>query len=80
MNNEQILEKLTLIFKENFDDDSLSISMNTTKDDIDEWDSFEQIRLIATIEDEFDVHFSIEELEKLMNIKNIVDILKLKLQ
>ena len=42
----QILVKLQNIFRVIFDDDSIMLNSNTTAEDIEEWDSLNQIRII----------------------------------
>ena len=43
---EQILEKLTQIFQDVFDDEDIALTPNSTAHDIDEWDSLNQIKII----------------------------------
>ena len=50
MTAEQILKDLEEIFRDNFDDDELELTRETTADDIEDWDSLEQINLLTTIE------------------------------
>lgn len=79
MSREDILKKLGEIFCEDFDDDDLVITMDTEKDEIEEWDSFEQIRLISSIEEKFEVKFTLDEIDNLNNVKSIVESLYAKL-
>lgn len=80
MNNEEILEKLTAIFRENFDDESLVISKKTTAADITEWDSLEHVNLMAKIEIEFNVKFELREMLSLKNVGEMVDLLEKKIK
>ena len=68
MNKDEILLKIQDIFRDVFDDDTLILSENTSQNDIDEWDSLEQINIISTIEDEFDVEFEMDEITELKNV------------
>ena len=43
-------KKLTKVFREVFDDDSIELTPETTANDIDDWDSIEHINLIAAVE------------------------------
>ena len=43
MDKNNIKERLTAIFRDVFDDDSIVISESTTSADIDDWDSIEHI-------------------------------------
>ena len=73
MSREEILNKICEILKEIFDDDSLTINFNTTANDVDDWDSLNHINIISTIESEFDVDFSMEEVLNFKNVGDIVD-------
>ena len=44
--SKKILSKLNQIFCEIFDDNSLKINKNTTAQDIEEWDSLNQIKIL----------------------------------
>lgn len=73
MSKEEILKKINNILKDIFDDESLVISMETTAKDIDEWDSLNHITIISTIENEFNVDFTMEEVVNFKNVGDIVD-------
>ena len=45
----KILFKLQNIFKFIFDDDEIELNMNTDSEDIEEWDSLNQIKIISFI-------------------------------
>ena len=78
MTKEAILEQLTTIFRENFDDDSLVITEKTTAADITEWDSLEHVNLMAKIEKEFNVVFELREMLTLKDVGEMVDLLEKK--
>ncbi len=50
MNEQQIFDAVQNIFRDNFDDDSLVLTRETTADDIEDWDSLEQINLLTAME------------------------------
>ena len=80
MSNEEILEKLTAIFRENFDDDSIVITEKTKAADITDWDSLEHINLMAKIEMEFNVKFELREMLSLKNVGEMVNLLGKKIK
>jgi len=65
---DKILQKLTPIFCDVLDDDSLTITQGTTAEDIDGWDSLAHIRLVVSIEKAFNVRFSAAEISGLENV------------
>ncbi len=69
----QILIKLQDIFRVIFDDDSIKINSNTTAEDIEEWDSLNQIRIILACEKEFSVKLNPREINDFVNIGEMVE-------
>ena len=73
----EIEAKLKQIFSEVFNVPVSMISESTEQKMLNEWDSLGQLRLIMTIEESFDVSFSIDEIESLSNfqviLQNITD-------
>ena len=75
MKKEDIWKRLTDIFRDLFDDPSITIEENTTADDIEDWDSFEHINLIVAIEEEFSFKFPMGKVSCLKNVGEMVDII-----
>ncbi len=73
-----VIEKLLPIFQNVFDDDELIITNLTTAKDINGWDSLAHIRLIVAIEKSFQLRFSANEISKLENVGEMVDLIMLK--
>ena len=73
MSREQIYEKLNEIFKDVFGDDTISVNDATTAKDVEGWDSLHHITLLAAIEDEFGVEFSMGQTVKMKNVGEMVD-------
>jgi acyl carrier protein len=69
----KLLESLTEIFREVFDDDEIRISPEMTADDIEAWDSLSHANLIVTIEERLGVKFAMKEL---LTFRNIGDLMK----
>ena len=49
------------IFREVFDDDELVISDSTSKDNLMEWDSVAQVKLVLAVKDLLNIRFSLDE-------------------
>ena len=73
MNREEIYERLNEVFADVFDDDSIILSDETTAADIDGWDSLRHITLLAAIEDEFEIEFTMGATVKMTNVGEMVD-------
>ena len=68
----EIYERLNEVFQDVFDDDSLIVNENTTASDIEDWDSLSHITLIASVEDEFRMKFSMKEVVEMKNVGEMV--------
>ena len=79
MTREEIMEKVRIIFREVFDDETLVVGDSTDSSDIEDWDSIEQISLIVSMENEFGLKFDIKEVNKLANVGEMVDLIASKL-
>jgi acyl carrier protein len=73
MQHDAILQALTVIFQEIFDDDDISLKRETTALDIEEWDSLNQIKIILACEKAFDVYLKPREISAMENIGDMVD-------
>ncbi len=73
---QNINERLNEVFQNVFDDDDITVDRDTTADDIDDWDSLEHIRLIAAVEREFNVKFSMKEVSAMKNVGEMMDIIE----
>ena len=72
---EEIYVILNEIFRDNFDDDSIVLSDETSSSDIEDWDSLEQINLVAAIQNKFKVRFSVDEVNSMKNVGEMVDLI-----
>jgi acyl carrier protein len=79
MDQQQIYAKLTTIFHDLFDDDSLILRPGLTAADVPEWDSFNHINLIVATESTFHIKFKTAELEGLHTVSHLVDLIEKKL-
>lgn len=75
MNRTEIFEKLTEVFRDVFDDETITIGEATTASDIEDWDSLTHITLLATVEEEFGVKFSMKAVQGLKNVGELADLI-----
>ena len=75
MTREEAYSRLTMIFQEVFDDDTIQLQDETTADDIDGWDSFEHINLVVAVQDEFSFKIPMSKVVTMKNVGEMVDII-----
>ncbi|MGN0578980.1 MAG: acyl carrier protein [Ruminiclostridium sp.] len=78
MDNE-IYERLNSVFRDFFDDEEIELDADTTADDIEDWDSLNHITLMAAVEDEFGIRFTMGEVSGMENVGEMVEIIKRKM-
>lgn len=79
MDDTEIYDKLTPIFQEVFDDDTLIPTAEMTANDVEEWDSLSHIRLIVAVEEFFKIKFSSAEVGELEIVAEFVALIESKL-
>lgn len=80
MDDTNIYERLTLIFRELFEDPKIVLKPETSESDIAGWDSFANASLIAAFEKEFAIRFRTAELQTLRNVGDFVNAIRSKVQ
>ena len=75
MSVEEICEGLNEVFKDVFDDEEITVTAETTADDIEDWDSLEHINLIVAVEKKFGMKFSMGEVTTMKNVGEMVDVI-----
>ena len=72
MTVQETLTTFTRILRDLLLDDSIVLTMDTRRDDIPSWDSFNYINFIVAVEIEFGVKFKIADIESFGNVGAIV--------
>lgn len=75
MSREEIFEHLNQVFQDVFDDESITVNEETTSADIEDWDSLEHINLVAAVEQEFGIKFTMGQVVTMKNVGEMVDII-----
>lgn len=79
MNEAEIRDRLTQVFREIFDDDSIAIHDAMTADDIEAWDSLNHVNLVVATEKQFGVRFKTKEVHALKNVGDLIALIGRKL-
>lgn len=75
MTREEVYERLTAVFREVLDDESIELHDETVSDDVDGWDSFEHINLVVGVEEEFSFKIPMNKVVTMKNVGEMVDII-----
>ena len=74
MDSKMVYARLNKVFRDVFDDDSITVNPKTTANDIEDWDSLEHITLIAAVEKEFKMKFKMGEIASMKNVGEMANI------
>ncbi|AIS17869.1 acyl carrier protein [Pseudomonas rhizosphaerae] len=73
-----VLQELTELFRDLFDDESLVLNDDTTADQVEGWDSQMHVMLIVAAEQRFGIKFRTAELESLRNVGQFIQLIDSK--
>ena len=74
-----VLDKVTRVLSDVLECPLDTISLKTTTDDIEEWDSLNHLNLILALELEFQVRFKPEEIQRMLTVESIVNVVREKI-
>jgi acyl carrier protein len=80
MTEADVLQQLTPVFRDVFDDDSIVLNPSMTANDIDGWDSQTHVMLTVAAEQRFGIKFRTAELESLRNVGHFAQVIAAKLE
>lgn len=80
MTREEVFVKINEVFRDVFDDESITVVDKTTSADIEDWDSLEHINLIVGIEKKFGMKFNMGEVTTMKNVGEMADIIMSRIQ
>jgi acyl carrier protein len=72
MTDEEYLTAFTSILRDLLLDDSIVLTMQTRRENIPNWDSFNYINFIVAVEIKFGVKFKVADIESFANVGAIV--------
>ncbi len=78
MTEQEIFETVASVIRDSLDNDDLAITMETTADDVPDWDSANHINIVLSIEQRFKIKFKTAEIEELRDVGGLVKLVKQK--
>jgi acyl carrier protein len=79
MTDDEVMQKLTDVFRDILDDDDLILERQTTAEDVRNWDSANHINIVVATEVRFRIRFTNGEIERLRNVGDFVQLIQQKL-
>lgn len=72
---EDRIKELETIVRDNFDDDTIVLTESTLFEEIEEWDSMEQVNIITMVEEYYGFKFSVREMTAISSAKSVKDMI-----
>ena len=79
MDRNEVIEKLSPIFREVFNEPNLELKDGMTAADVENWDSLTHMLMITKVEETFGIKFKLRELNKLKNVGDLCNTIAEKL-
>ncbi len=76
MTNDEILRQVNEIFRDVFDDADITVTEETTAEDIEDWDSLTHITLIGEVEAAFGFKFGMKDVLGMKNVGEMLEIIQ----
>ena len=73
-----VLQRVSDVFRDVFDDETLTIDRQTTAADVAGWDSLMHVRLMIAVEKAFGIRFKSSEVASLPDVGALIDLLESK--
>ena len=73
------IQELTPIFQMVFDDDTITLTDQTSSNDLEGWDSMSHVNLILAIENQFKIRFNQKELLLMQNVGDLLQSINIKI-
>lgn len=72
MTEQEILAEFTNLLRDLLADDSINLGMETRRNDVLNWDSFQYVNFIVAVEVQFGIKFRIADVESFETVGDIV--------
>ncbi|HSC18307.1 MAG TPA: acyl carrier protein [Rhizomicrobium sp.] len=79
MTRQEILATIRDILADILDNESLQLTESSTAEQVQDWDSINQVKLLIGLENELNFRFSASEVEGLKNVGALIDLVQRKL-
>ena len=72
MNDDQILERITEVVRDELDDGEVVLTPDTKARDVEGWDSLAHVRIVVAVEQAFGVQFDMADITSLDSVGDLV--------
>ncbi len=74
----KVIETLTAIFRDLFEDETLVLTPEMSAQDVEEWDSLTHIQLLAEVQNAFSISLTTSEILSLKTVGDLIALIQAK--
>jgi len=74
MTRQEATTRVQAVFRDIFDNETMTIQDDMSARDVEDWDSLTHVNLVAAIEKEFKIRFALAEIQTLKNVGEMIDL------
>lgn len=78
MERNEIIEKLTPIFRQVFSEESLVLNDEMTANEVENWDSLTHMQMVTAVEKAFGIKFKLKDLNKMKKVGDLIAVIASK--
>jgi acyl carrier protein len=78
MKTEEMTGKLKSVFQKVLEENDITITRETTAQDVEKWDSLRHVQLISEVERAFGIKFKLREVLSMKNVGDLIDLIHAK--
>ena len=71
MTEDEIFNSVAEAIRDVLDEPDLNVTLESTSETLEGWDSTCQVRIVLALEDEFDVQFSADKIAEMTSVKSL---------
>ncbi len=75
----KLLQDLSAIFTDIIDEGEVNLTMQSTADDVEGWDSLNHVQILAAVEKKYGFRFTLTEIQVFKNVGDLVQAIQKKI-
>jgi acyl carrier protein len=79
MTDEEIIRRLTTVFRDVFMEAELTVTPEMTANDVERWDSLSHVDMVLLVESDFGIRIPTRDVTRMKNVADLIRIIQSKL-
>lgn len=79
MTDEEIIARLTMVFRDVFMEAELTVTPEMTANDVERWDSLSHVDMVLLVESDFGIRIPTRDVTRMKNVADLIRVVQSKL-